>query len=308
MIASIYYNEFDLKKAAMLKQLMGDGHIPEGDIDTRSIKEVKANEIRHYRQAHFFAGIGLWTYALKLAEWPSDRPVWTGSCPCQPFSSAGRKKGAGEDRHLWPYWHRLIKECQPSEIFGEQVASAIAYGWLDTVAHDLEEKNYSIAAAVLPACAVGSPSARNRLWFVAKSAINDDYRDSSEFSSPQQSTSIQRPRQIRHAEPSSAGFMGDPELYGFSASDLGGRDVENVYRSAQRTLCPEQFERAGPAVDVPKLWRDTTWLACPDGRYRSIKPGIRLLVNGYPHHDAIIHAIGDGIVPQVAAEFIKASL
>ena len=123
-----YYNEFDKKKCAMLSQLMKDGLIMKGDIDDRSIADVRAADLKGYARCHFFAGIGLWDYALDLSDWEEDRPVWTGSCPCQPFSSAGRQKGKADDRHLWPAWFNLIKELRPATIFGEQVASAVNMG------------------------------------------------------------------------------------------------------------------------------------------------------------------------------------
>ncbi|NCA18051.1 MAG: DNA cytosine methyltransferase, partial [Betaproteobacteria bacterium] len=91
-----YYNEFDPKAAAWLRELIKRKLIPHGDVDTRSITEIKPHEIRHYTQHHFFAGIGGWSLALQLAGWPEDRPVWTGSCPCQPFSTAGKGLGAAD--------------------------------------------------------------------------------------------------------------------------------------------------------------------------------------------------------------------
>lgn len=84
-----------------------------------------------------------WAIALALAGWPEDREVWTGSCPCQPFSSAGRQKGKSDERHLWPVWFELIKAVQPATIYGEQVASAIGHGWLDEVAEDLESVRFT---------------------------------------------------------------------------------------------------------------------------------------------------------------------
>jgi DNA (cytosine-5)-methyltransferase 1 len=164
-----YYNEFDPYAAQWLRNLISKGLIPAGDVDERSITDVRPDELKQYTQCHFFAGIGGWSYALQLAGWPPERPVWTGSCPCQPFSSAGRQKGKADDRHLWPVWFGLIRECRPPVVFGEQVSSAIAHGWLDDVYQGLEAEGYAVGAAVLPACSVGAPHKRDRLWFVADS-------------------------------------------------------------------------------------------------------------------------------------------
>jgi len=164
---SCWYNENDPFAAQWLRNLVAAGHIAPGDVDERDMREVGADEIGRYDQCHFFAGIGGWSLALRLAGWPDDRPVWTGSCPCQPFSTAGKRQGGADDRHLWPHWFNLIRECKPAIIFGEQVEAAIGWGWLDAVCADLEAEGYATGAAVLPACSVGAPHIRQRVWFVA---------------------------------------------------------------------------------------------------------------------------------------------
>lgn len=162
-----YYNEFDAHAAEWLRNLIAAGEIAPGDVDERSIKDVRPDDLKGYDQCHFFAGIGGWSRALRLAGWDDDRPVWTGSCPCQPFSAAGKGKAADDERHLWPAWFPLIAECRPPTIFGEQVEAAIGWGWLDAVFADLEGESYACGAAVLPACGVGAPHIRQRIWFVA---------------------------------------------------------------------------------------------------------------------------------------------
>lgn len=162
-----YYNEHDPKAAAWLRELIKGGHIAPGEVDERDIRDVCPDDIRGFTQHHFFAGIGVWSYALRQAGWPDDRPVWTGSCPCQPFSSAGKRKGTDDDRHLWPAFGWLIRQHRPGVVFGEQVASKDGIAWLDIVSTDLEREGYAIAPTVLPACGVGAPHQRSRLWFVA---------------------------------------------------------------------------------------------------------------------------------------------
>ena len=162
-----YYNEIDPYAGEWLRNLIKAGHIADGVVDTRSIEDVRPEEIRDFTQCHFFAGIGVWSYALRRAGWADDRNVWTGSCPCQPFSAAGRGDGFADQRHLWPAWFHLIRECRPECVFGEQVASAIGHGWLDLVSADLEAEDYAIGCAVLGAHSVGAPSIGNRLFFVA---------------------------------------------------------------------------------------------------------------------------------------------
>jgi len=162
-----YYNEFDRYAAAWLRELIKAGLIADGEVDERSIVDVRADDIRGFTQCHFFAGIGGWSYALRLSGWADERHVWTGSCPCQPFSAAGKGDGAADSRHLWPTWFELIRECRPPVVFGEQVASADGLGWLDRVSTDMEATGYAVASADLCAASVGAFHIRQRLYFVA---------------------------------------------------------------------------------------------------------------------------------------------
>lgn len=165
-----YYNENDPKAAEWLRSLIREGLITDGEVDERSIKDVQGSDLRGFDRVHLFAGIGGWDYALRLSGWPVDAPVWTGSCPCQPFSAAGKRKGTKDDRHLWPEMFRLIAECQPPTVFGEQVASKAGREWLAGVFADLENVGYAVAGADLCAAGVGAPHIRQRLWWVADAA------------------------------------------------------------------------------------------------------------------------------------------
>ena len=160
-----WYNEIDPFAAEWLRELIRAGHIAGGEVDTRSIADVDPADLVGFTQCHFFAGIGGWSYALRLAGWPDDRPVWTGSCPCQPFSVAGKRKGFDDDRHLWPVWRNLIAQRRPTTVFGEQVASAA--DWLRLVRGDLEAMGYAVGAIPIEAASAGADHRRDRFWFVA---------------------------------------------------------------------------------------------------------------------------------------------
>ena len=162
-----YYNEIEPYAAQWLRNLIAKGLIADGEVDTRSIVDVRPAELAGFTQCHFFAGIGGWSHALRLAGWPDDRPIWTGSCPCQPFSVAGKGAGTDDPRHLWPHFHRLIAACRPPVVMGEQVAGAAGYGWLDGVRADLASEGYTCWAYDIPACAVDAPHIRNRLYWCA---------------------------------------------------------------------------------------------------------------------------------------------
>jgi len=167
MSGRVYYNEFSPDAIQLLQIFMGEGIIPKGVIDTRSIKDVEAKDLKGFNHCHFFAGYGGHAIALAQAGWPSEREIWSGSCPCQSFSAAGNQEGFADSRDLWPTWFELIRECEPEVILGEQVERAIKFGWLDRLENDLETAGYQVAAAIIPAAAVNAPHKRDRLWFFA---------------------------------------------------------------------------------------------------------------------------------------------
>lgn len=167
-----YYNENDDFAAQWLDLLIINGLIAPGFVDRRSIVDVKADDLKEFIQCHFFAGIGGWSLACRLAGVPDDYPLWSGSCPCQPFSNSGKQKGEADARHLWPEFRRIIKSADDAErgpaiLFGEQVASPLGRIWLARVRSDLEKLGYAVGAADLCSACLGAPHMRQRLNWVA---------------------------------------------------------------------------------------------------------------------------------------------
>jgi DNA (cytosine-5)-methyltransferase 1 len=242
-----YYNECNSHAAAWLRELIRDGLIPKGEVDERPIEQVRPADLGPFTQCHFFAGIGGWPHALRLAGWPDDLPVWTGSCPCQSFSRLGKRRGFADHRHLWPDLFRLVSECRPAVVFGEQVEAAIGLGWLDLIQGDLENAGYATWAAVFPAEAVGAPHRRDRLYFVADS---------------------------------------DRDGHVPSGEDAGQGPV-------------------GAGVER-RFWSSADGVPCGDGRRRLRRPGSRLVADGIPGRLALLRGAGNAIVPQQAAEFVRA--
>lgn len=179
MSAAAYYNEIDPFAAQWLRNLIAAGHIAPGEVDERSIEDVTPDDLRGFTQCHFFAGIGVWSHSLRLAGWPDDRPVWTGSCPCQPFSAAGKGDGFADERHLWPHFFHLISERRPQHVFGEQVASGNANTWFDLVQADLEGVGYAFGLVPFTSAGIGAPHIRERAYWAAHahSQIDDRRRD-----------------------------------------------------------------------------------------------------------------------------------
>ncbi len=338
-----YYNEFDPSAAAWLRELIAAGLIPYGDVDERSIEDVKPGDLRGYRQCHFFAGIGGWSHALALAGWPADRPVWTGSCPCQPFSSAGKGAGFDDQRHLWPAFFHLIRECKPTAVFGEQVASKAADPWIDLVHADLEGVGYAFGCVPFPAAGVGAPHIRDRNYWVA-------YADGARSLSSAQpgihrieegagawNVELERHGDViglAHAdsgEQQGVAVMRGHELNGPDAGwPQGGRgaaarsehdrvaDTAGLGRFGRRAgeagaepAAQQRLERLCDAGDRPGplhgFWAAADWLGCRDGKFRPVEPGTFPLANGLSARVGRLRGYGNAIVPQAAAEFVIAA-
>ena len=284
-MAKAYYNEIDPYAAQWLRNLIDAGHIASGDVDTRSIVDVKASELTGYTQCHFFAGIGVWSHALRQSGWSDSRSVWTGSCPCQPFSVAGNGEGTNDERHLWPVWFELIKQCRPDVVFGEQVESAIKYGWLDLVQDDVEREDYSLGVAGIPAADIGAPHIRHRLYFVAQSSEvgRGGRRDGD---TPRHSGQIQTEGRGSPSE------LADTIESGWSRISGDSETQE------------QRITQCGTAG----FWRPADWIDCTDGKTRPVEPSTFPLAYGSPARVGRLRAYGNAIVPQVAQAFIKAYL
>ena len=291
------YNEIEPYAADWLRNLVASGHVAPGEVDARSIRELREGDVQQHVQAHFFAGIGVWSHALRSAGWPDARPVWTGSCPCQPFSSAGRRGGEADDRHLWPEWFRLIRECRPPVVLGEQVASPDGLRWLDLISADLEEAGYAFGASDLCAAGVGAPHIRQRLYFVA---VADRQR---------------RERQQVGALPGRRGGRG--RAAGVEQRSLYGSDG----RALGDALPAGPQERQGPAIGrgavrdegqaaaeagTSGFWSPAQWLPCQDGRLRPVEPGTFPLAHGVANRVGKLRAYGNALCAPLAARFVEA--
>ncbi|UCL84534.1 DNA cytosine methyltransferase [Pseudomonas sp. HS-18] len=342
-----YYNEIDPYAAQWLRNLIAAGHIAPGDVDERSIEDVHPDDLRPYTQCHFFAGIGVWSLALRRAGWPDDRPVWTGSCPCQPFSTAGAGAGFDDPRHLWPHFAWLIRQRRPGEILGEQVASKDAEPWLDLVQTDLEAMDYAFGAVAFPSAGVGAPHIRDRTYWAGNANSERVWRDGRAVSGAEEPTRQKVRRQPDAAESSGAiGDMGNAggqrlgeriSLGGVSGRApgavpgqatqragiyLGGMaNPDSSEREARHLLAGGPSESSEGRVDsllhgcdirrpgpVNGMWADADWLFCRDGRWRPVEPGTFPLANGAPSRVGRLRAYGNAINVEAATQFIGAYL
>lgn len=336
-----YYNEIDPHAAEWLRRLMAAGEIPPGDVDERDIRDVTPADLVGYRHCHFFAGIGGWAYAMRLCEWPDDVPVWTGSCPCQPYSVAGKQLGTNDERHLWPAFFDLIRERRPAIVFGEQVASKSALGWVDLVFSDLENAGYACGAADLCSAGVGGAHIRQRLYWMGDTgrprapsrlpetmerevwdAEVDDY-GGHRFARP----SPRRPTPSGVADMPGERFDGGENTAGSnggaSTQDCSNFSrMEHAYggdaspgrkeRGGQHRLIKEDRRRpeGGPATGRTTygLRSPTDWLFCRDGKWRPVEPGSFPLADGIPARVGRLRAYGNAIDPHVASAFMSAAL
>jgi DNA (cytosine-5)-methyltransferase 1 len=322
----VYYNEFSKQKAAWLRHLIEEGAIAHGVVDERSITEVQPEDLEGFAQCHFFAGIGLWSLCLRRAGWPDDRPVWTGSCPCGPFSKAGLRQGFEDPRHLWPFWFPLIRKCRPDIVFGEQSDEADA--WIDLVQSDMEGDGYALGTAIIPAAGFDGAHARHRIGFVAdanntewwterapwndghwpKAGRIEGYRDARDGGQGLGLADADASGQQEQQEFNGAGATGGLEMgsgrgalrcgypSGLGDPEEARWDARGEFGTYRRSA---QLSDGSGVVD---------WLACRDSRWRPIEPGLSPLVDADPTRMGRLRGYGDAIDVETFTQLIAAYL
>ncbi len=332
-----YYNEIDSYAAQWLRNLIAGGHIAPGEVDERSIEDVTPDDLRGFTQCHFFAGVGVWSHSLRLAGWPDDKPVWTGSCPCQPFSAAGKGDGFADERHLWPAFFHLISERRPQHVFGEQVAAGNANAWFDLVQADLEGMDYAFGLVPFTSANIGAPHIRERAYWVAHADSEIDDRRGNvrangwdEYSDGSNSGKLADTNGEREESARNRSGAGESWRSG-EISGMGDADVARLERLSRDDCAAGWKGQAGsvaaPGVhmrplEVNGFWRDADWLLCRDGKWRPVEPGTFPLVDGAAarlgrvepgvarvassNRTGRLRGYGNAINAQAAAAFISA--
>lgn len=339
-----YYNENNPHAAQWLRELIKQGVIGYGWVDERSIEDVKPSDLEGFTQHHFFAGIGVWSYALRQAGWPDSKPIWTASCPCQPFSQAGQGLGFDDKRHLWPHLFWLVVQCRPKRMVGEQVSGKDGRAWIDLVQADLEGANFASGSIELCSAGVGSPNIRHRnYWFAlglgdtnsqGLEGHGDGYQTETgrettfrPITAPSQSNGMADatgPRLFSGAQSgiysgkeSTGSRNGQPERSGtiirMADDGSGRRKMENINSgSIGQTGQEWQANQSGMhgASDrtspVNGSWRNADWLFCKDGKWRPVEPGTFPLAHGVTGRMDLLRGYGNAINAEVAKEFIQA--
>jgi DNA (cytosine-5)-methyltransferase 1 len=332
-VVSAYYNEHDPFAAAWLRELIAEGLIAPGEVDERSIEDVVPADLTGFVQCHFFAGIGIWSHALRKAGWPDDREVWTASCPCQPFSAAGKGGGFADERHLWPAFYHLASVQRPAVVFGEQSSSKDGLAWLDLVSADMEAAGYTGGALDLCSAGFGAPNIRQRAYFVwladamragraegwAISRDRSTSRGSSGCRLVYSDSERGRGWKSGGEDAADARVAGEANRLGNASGSGAGRHAgtapsaeagrggawrANGLFGSDPSVPPGAVrERASPTNG---FWRDADWLSCSDGFWRPVAPGTFPLVTGHPNRVAILRGAGNAINAEVAQGFIEA--
>lgn len=212
-------------------------------------------------------------------------PVWllTGGVPCQPASRAGKQRGAEDDRWLWPEACRCLAEIRPTWALFENPPGIGDVGLAGILA-EMEAIGYEVRVLGIPACAVGAPHRRERYWIMGHALESGRKRSdvSVRPGRPLETSSDER-------RPVCCELADTQTTTGLGMSNGGKHGASTSYGRCD-----------------PDLWRDCVWLPCADGKVRRAPDDSIGLVDGL--HRSLLGALGNSIVPQVAARIIAAMI
>ncbi|MCP3683123.1 MAG: DNA (cytosine-5-)-methyltransferase [bacterium] len=248
------------------------------DIEKFSRKVLK----KHWPNVKQYKDIKELTYEQIKEDTLAPIDIVTGGYPCQPFSIAGSQRGEKDKRHLWPDMFRIVKECKPTWVIGENVSGHIKLG-LDTVLQDLESEGYSVRAFSISASSVGANHQRERVWIIAHSNMENTRQHGRRIESTWDTESI-GPRTSEETErsPNSDKVNGSSErasLVGES-SDTNSQGLQG--RRSEQQLRKNETER-------PTSW-DSWWES---------EPSVGRVANGIPHRVDRLKGLGNSLVPAI---------
>ena len=200
--------------------------------------------------------------------------IITGGYPCQPFSQAGKRRGAEDDRHLWPEMYRLVVAFRPTWVFAENVAGHISLG-LDEVLSDLEAEGYACRPLVIPACALDAPHRRDRLWLLAHAPRNEQGRQGAKNPSGRRTRTAPREEQK---------FRDDCGL-------IPNAVEQQRYRRGN-WFSWWRWEPQEALQNVRGRRRQKAWLSIP-------KPLLGRVAYGVPDRVDRLKSLGNAVVPQI---------
>jgi len=239
------------------------------------IETIAFCEIEKYAQRVLrknFPGIRIFKDVWEFPATEFREPfLLTGGYPCQPFSQAGKRRGAEDDRHLWPSMFGIIRTSRPTWILAENVAGHVTLG-LDEVLADLESEDYAVQPIIVPACAVDAPHRRDRVWILGNS------------------------KKRWHGR-----LCGRNENRELQISEPRNASREIAFADSNRRRCEKRESKRKPLSDF-NLESES------DGRLWSAEPDVGRVAHGIPRRVDRLKGLGNAIVPQVAYEIIKAMI
>jgi DNA (cytosine-5)-methyltransferase 1 len=289
------------------------------------IETIAFCEIEPYAQRVLrknFPGIRIFEDVRQFPATEFREPfLLTGGYPCQPFSQAGKRRGAEDDRHLWPSMFGIIRTSRPTWILAENVAGHVTLG-LDEVLADLESEEYAVQPIIVPACAVDAPHRRDRIWILANAkrdsgnasreiAMGDatsklgdecgEYRETSRRQIPE-------PRnascEISFADSNNARRVKQWRTKSIQSelvtAECDCRDVANANDSRKK---PSRNDRR-----VLRKQKPIENTRNDDFKGWSAEPNLGRVAHGIPRRVDRLRGLGNAIVPQVAYEIIKAMI
>lgn len=248
------------------------------DIEKFSRKVLK----KHWPNVKQYKDIKELTYEQIKEDTLAPIDIITGGYPCQPFSIAGSQRGEKDTRHLWPDMFRIVKECKPTWVIGENVSGHIKLG-LDTVLQDLESEGYSVRAFSISASSIGANHQRERVWIIAHSNMENTRQHGRRIESTWNTESI-GPRTSEETERSSDtnkinGSSERASLVGES-SDANSQGLQG--RRSEQQLRKDETKR-------PTSW-DSWWES---------EPSVGRVANGIPHRVDRLKGLGNSLVPAI---------
>lgn len=276
----------------------------------------------HFPEAEGFGDIT----KTDFTKYANTIDILTGGFPCQPYSSAGKRLGKEDERHLFPEMLRAIREIQPCYVVGENVSGLTTWNGglvFDEVQADLETEGYEVLPFLLPACAVNAPHRRDRIWFIAYSTSNRRKRERKGFE-------IEKGLQQR---PGTAGKL-EGGFEGLCSSGIiantGGKQLQertpfgnSENTTEERTGLDDRIKRQGNIgnaanTDAAGQWWNE-WQSKSEGNLWDGFPtqsplcsgddGISRELDGITFskwRNESLKAYGNAIVPAVALEIFKA--
>ena len=330
-----------------------------GSRANRNVRTVCFSEIDPFCQAvlrHHWPGVPI-IDDLRKFDYEGGCDLVTAGYPCQPFSVAGKQKGAADDRHLWPHVFEIVKRKRPAWCLFENVSGHVNLG-LDEVLLDLENEGYAARPLVIPACAVDAPHRRDRVWIVGhtthdrrnwgaeqagregttdqseqpKSSFRGEARGSSQNVADAKSAGSQargrdgvgttnrsRRNKGQSAGTSSKTDVADAKKVHGQSSDIQGsqqRQDKGSLGERSSTLADASGTRGAVGLPGQDNWKKRYAEKPDNGSDRrdgwaasdnwAVEPSVGRVAHGVPNRVAQLRALGNAIVPQVAAEIMEA--